>query len=227
MSSQAFMSSNGTADPEEAPAWTWWLLLLVAICTLAVGVLLLVAPHRTLSTLAVILGIYLLVVGAIWIGVGIGVKEVRGAGLWRGVIALIAGAIVIRHPSDSITVLALAFGICLMIAGVFELVAAIESPDRSRETRASGAGRIGDASEASVSPIGPRFGRRGWRIFEGLVDLAVGVLIVSWPQFGIYTFAIVLGISLIVRGAIEAWLALAGIMLARRERHGSSTLSPA
>ncbi len=29
--------------------------------------------------------------------------------------------------------------------------------DRKRETRASGAGRFGDASEASVSPIGPRF----------------------------------------------------------------------
>ncbi len=32
--------------------------------------------------------------------------------------------------------------------------------DRSRETRAYGAGRFGDASEASVSPIGPRFGQR-------------------------------------------------------------------
>jgi len=198
MSSQAFISRDGTPGAEEPPSWTWWMLLLVAVCTLAVGVLLLVAPHRTLSTLAVILGIYLLVVGGLWICVGIAVREVRGAGLLRGVIALIAGAIVIRHPSDSITLLALAFGIFLMIAGVFELVAATEYRER-----------------------------RGWRILEGLVDLAVGILIVSWPQFGIYTFAIVLGIALIVRGLVEAWLALAGIMLSRRERHESSTLSPA
>jgi hypothetical protein len=35
--------------------------------------------------------------------------------------------------------------------------------DRSRETRAFGAGRFGDASEASVSPIGPRSGQQlGW-----------------------------------------------------------------
>jgi uncharacterized membrane protein HdeD (DUF308 family) len=198
MASQAFISPDGTPSTEEAPSWTWWVLLLVAVCTLAVGVLLLVAPHRTLSTLAVILGIYLLVVGVLWICVGIAVKEVRSAGLWRGVIALIAGAIVIRHPSGSITVLALAFGIFLMVAGVFELVAAIEYGER-----------------------------RGWRILEGVVDLAVGILIVSWPQFGIYTFAIVLGIALIVRGIVEAWLALAGIVLSRREHHGSSTLSPA
>jgi uncharacterized membrane protein HdeD (DUF308 family) len=198
MASRAFMSPDSTPNAEEAPGWTWWLLLLVALCTLAVGVLLLVAPHRTLSTLAAILGIYLLAVGVLWICVGIAVKEVRGVGLWRGILAVIAGAIVIRHPSDSITVLALAFGIFLIVAGVFELVAAIEYSER-----------------------------RGWRILEGLVDLAVGILIVSWPQFGVYTFAIVLGISLIVRGVVEAWLALAGIMLSRGEHHGSSTLSPA
>ena len=46
-------------------------------------------------------------------------------------------------------------------------------------------------------------------------------------QAFIYTFAIVLGIALIVRGLVEAWLALAGIMVSRRERHGGSTLSPA
>jgi ATP-dependent Lhr-like helicase len=45
---------------------------------------------------------------------------------------------------------------------------AISSPaspsrdDRSRETRAVGAGRFGDASAASVSPIGPRFDQREW-----------------------------------------------------------------
>ncbi len=39
-----------------------------------------------------------------------------------------------------------------------ELVQAI-SDDRSRVTRAFGAGRFGDASGASVSPIGPRFGQ--------------------------------------------------------------------
>jgi uncharacterized membrane protein HdeD (DUF308 family) len=149
--------------------------------------------------LAVIVGIYLMVVGALWIGVGIAVKEARRLGLWRGLLAVVAGAILIRHPADSITVLALIFGIVVLVAGVFQLVGAIENAER-----------------------------RGWHILAGLVDLAIGILIVSWPQFGIYTFAIVLGISLIIRGAIEAWLAFSGMALSRREHHhGSSTLSPA
>jgi uncharacterized membrane protein HdeD (DUF308 family) len=148
--------------------------------------------------LAVIVGVYLLVVGALLVVASIFVKELRSAALWRGALALIAGAIVIRHPSDSITVLALAVGIFLLVAGVFEFAAAVEYAEQ-----------------------------RGWRIFEGLVDLAVGILIISWPQFGLYTFAIVLGIALLVRGAVEAWLAVIGLRLSHGERHGSSTLSPA
>jgi uncharacterized membrane protein HdeD (DUF308 family) len=205
--------ADGAPDAVEPPGWAWWLLLLVAVCTFVVGVLLLFWPHRTLSTLAVILGVYLLVVGAIWVGVSLAVKEARGVGVWRGVIALLAGVILVRHPTDSITFLALALGICLLFAGVFELVAAVETSDRSRETPASG--------------VSPRFGQRGWRILEGVVDLAIGILIVSWPQFGVYTFAVVLGISLIVRGLVESWLALAGIMLSRAERHEHSGLSTA
>ncbi len=197
MASQAFASREGAPDVQ-TPRWAWWLLLLVALCTFAVGVLLFFWPHRTLSTLALIVGIYLLAVGALWVGVSLGVKEVRGVGLWRGALALLAGVILVRHPSDSITILALAFGIFLLLAGVFELVAAIELPER-----------------------------RGWRILEGLVDLAIGILIVSWPQFGVYTFAVVLGISLIVRGAVEACLAVAGMAVARDERHGHTDLSVA
>jgi hypothetical protein len=44
-------------------------------------------------------------------------------------------------------------------AGAHALLIEEEGPDRSRETRASGAGRFGDVSEASVSLIGPRFGQ--------------------------------------------------------------------
>jgi uncharacterized membrane protein HdeD (DUF308 family) len=198
MAGQAFISPDGAPREEQTPSWAWWLLLLVALCTLAVGVLLLVSPHRTLSTLAVILGIYLLAVGALWIGVGIAVREARGTGLLRGALALIAGAIVIRHPSGSIAVLALAFGIFLMMAGVFEIVGAIEYAEG-----------------------------RAWRVLEGLVGLGAGILIVAWPEFGIYTFAVVLGIALIVRGVVEAWLAVAGLTLSHGEPHGTSTLSPA
>ncbi len=58
--------------------------------------------------------------------------------------------------------------------------------DRSRETRAFGAGRFGDASVASVSPIGPRFDQQVRELFaelgslvvldDALVDVAMGLM---------------------------------------------------
>jgi uncharacterized membrane protein HdeD (DUF308 family) len=170
--------------PEEAPPprWAWWLLLLIGLLTCLLGVLLVVSPHRTLSTLAVLVGIYLLALGAVWIAISIGVREVRGTALWRGLLALVAGVIVVRHPSNSLNVIALAVGIFLLLAGVLRLVGAFASREG-----------------------------RGWGIFEGLLDIAVGILIVSWPQFGVATFAVVLGISLLLRGVLEIWLAILGL----------------
>ncbi len=59
-------------------------------------------------------------------------------------------------------------------------------PDRSRETRAFGAGRFGDASAASVSLIGPRFDQQVRELFaelgslvvldDALVDVAMGLM---------------------------------------------------
>jgi 6,7-dimethyl-8-ribityllumazine synthase len=51
-----------------------------------------------------------------------------------------------------------AFGV--LTCATMEQALARAGGDRSRETRASGAGRVGDASEASVSLVGPRFGKR-------------------------------------------------------------------
>jgi shikimate dehydrogenase len=60
-------------------------------------------------------------------------------------------------------------------------------PDRSRETRA-GAGRFGDASEASASPIGPRFGHpleRSATEPEGLNQLGL-----TFDQVGEYPYVV-------------------------------------
>ena len=74
--------------------------------------------------------------------------------------------------------------------------------DRSRETRAFGAGRFGDASGASVSPIGPRFGQQ-------LVTVGVGESLasVARAQRGVARAFILAGL-LTLAGALLASLAV-------------------
>jgi uncharacterized membrane protein HdeD (DUF308 family) len=174
-----------------APEWealqvvarAWWLGLLVGLISLAGGILLVAYPGPTLTVIALLVGIELLIAG-VFVIVGAFGRPAgsRAWGVLGGAIALIAGVIVLRHPSESILVVAMAVGIYLILAGVLRLVGAVE------------------ASEG-----------RGWLVLAALVDVALGIVIVSWPQFGITTLAIVLGIVLIVRG-----LALVAIAFALR-----------
>jgi uncharacterized membrane protein HdeD (DUF308 family) len=156
----------------------WWLLLAGGLVTLVVGVLLLVWPSRTLATVAVIVGVYLLLAGALEIGLAFSERsDSRTGALLRGALAGIAGLIVIRHPGGSTQLVALAVGIVLVLSGVMKL---------------------------TVLGAGVGVGGRGWLLLEALVDLAIGVLLVAWPKFGVSSFAVVLGISLLVSGTLEA-----------------------
>jgi len=183
----AASTSEGRA--EEYPAgdgpWEaarlWWLLLLGGAVSLVIGILLLVWPSRTLEVLAILLGIELLLVGAIQIGLAFGeTSESRTGPVLLGALAFIAGLIVIRHPGGSLTLIALAVGIYLVLAGILRLVSAFEA-----------------------------ISGRGWLIVGALFDIAIGALIVAWPKFGITSFAVLVGIALLLRGTLDCISALA------------------
>ena len=81
-------------------------------------------------------------------------------------------------------------GASVVAAGMVKATGAVLLPfmllarrDRSRETRAFGAGRFGDASAASVALIGPRFGQRA---LAGAVGALVAIAVVSYPVFGLH-----------------------------------------
>ncbi|HWG09527.1 MAG TPA: DUF308 domain-containing protein [Solirubrobacteraceae bacterium] len=168
-------SDEEILDEVQDFARLWWLLLIGGVVSLVVGVLLLVWPSRTLEVLAILLGIELLLVGAIQVGLAFGEPAgSRTGALLRGAFAGIAGLIVIRHPGGSLTVIALAIGIYLVLAGVMKAVSAFET---------------------SVG--------RGWLLAGALLDLAIGVVIVAWPHFGVTSLAVVAGIALLLRGALE------------------------
>lgn len=157
----------------------WWMALLLGLISIAVGILALVYPGPTLKTIAIIFGIYLLVAALVQVSLAFGESErSRGALLLSAAVAGIAGIIVIRHPGGSIEVVALAFGIYLVIMGMMRLFAAAYA-----------------------------VGGRGWLVLWGIVDLLAGVVIVAWPKFGVGTFVVVIAIVLLARGIVMCALA--------------------
>jgi uncharacterized membrane protein HdeD (DUF308 family) len=168
-------------EPVAVVARAWWLGLVVGLISLVGGIVLIAYTGPTLTVIALLVGIELLI-GGVFLVVGAFGRPAgsRAWGVLGGALAFIAGVIVLRHPSGSILVVAMAVGLYLILAGVLRLVGAFEVREG-----------------------------RGWLVLAALVDLALGILIVSWPEFGIKTLAVVFGIVLIVRGLALALIAFA------------------
>jgi uncharacterized membrane protein HdeD (DUF308 family) len=150
----------------------WWLFVLFGVVTLGVGVFFVVSPHETLSTFTVIAGIFLLVDGVLALIASI-VNRGDGRGLLAliGVLSVLAGLVLIKKPFDTLVVFTLIFGVWFVAAGIVRFVVALASPEA-----------------------------RGGNIVTAILDLIAGVVILSWPDLGLATLAVIIGIVLILRG---------------------------
>jgi uncharacterized membrane protein HdeD (DUF308 family) len=150
----------------------WWLFVLFGVATLGVGVFFVVSPHETLSTFTVIAGIFLLVDGVLALLASIFNKgDGRGLLALIGVLSVLAGLVLIKKPFDTLVVFTLIVGVWFVAAGIVRFVVALASPEA-----------------------------RGGNIVTAILDLIAGVVILSWPDLGLATLAVIIGIVLILRG---------------------------
>jgi len=152
--------------------WGWWLALLIGAVSIVAGVVVILTPSNSLSTLAVIFGIFILVDGILGLIVALsGETENRGLLAVLGALSVIAGVLLIRHPLGGVKAVALLLGIWLIAAGVVRFVAAFAAPDH-----------------------------RAWRVCVALVLAVFGVVIVSSPHIGYATLALIAGICFVCYG---------------------------
>ena len=76
----------------------WWLILLQGVATAILGVLLITQTGITLATLTIFLGVYWFVLGVIDLVHMFTEPEGWGWKLFSGVVGILAGLVLIRHP---------------------------------------------------------------------------------------------------------------------------------
>src|SRR4051794_8572142 len=161
--------------------WSWWLLLIAGLLGIAAGIIVLVEPAISLETLAVVAGVFLLVDAIFEIAAAIaGAVPNRGMLALLGVLSAIVGVLLIRHPINGVVAIALLLGLWLITMGVVRAMAAFELTER-----------------------------RGWNLLLAAFELIAGIVIVSSPDIGVATLAVLVGISFIVRGVgmcMVAWM---------------------
>ena len=170
----------------------WWLFVIYGLAALGIGVFFVVSPHETLSVFTVIAGIVLVVDGVIAVIRAItGELENRGLLALVGVISVVAGLVLIKHPFQSLVVLALIIGLWFVIVGGIRFVAAFAD----RQDRLA-------------------------NILLSLLDIVIGIVVLSWPGIGLATIAVIVGIGLIIRGGL---FMVAGFELRAAPRAAPST----
>jgi uncharacterized membrane protein HdeD (DUF308 family) len=120
------------------------------------------------------LGWTLVIGGAIAIGVSLWLagRSSFWIGMLGGVLALVVGVIMIRHPEGTLLALSAAIGAVLLISGITRLAAAVQHPDA-----------------------------RAALLFSGLLSLALGLLIFTqWPTSAVWLIGTLLGVQLLLDG---------------------------
>lgn len=151
----------------------WWVYLLFGLLSAIGGVVVLVWPGISLVTLAVVTGILLLIDGVFEVVASIANRHLDGAGLLAvlGVLSVIAGVLLVKHPFSGLIVLVLVLGAWFLASAVVRFIAAF-SGDGSR---------IGN-------------------LLVGLIDLIAGIVIIAVPGIGLATLAILAGVGFLLRG---------------------------
>jgi uncharacterized membrane protein HdeD (DUF308 family) len=170
-----------TVDPKK-----WWVVALLGLISIVAGVLALAYPDITLLALGLVVGINLVLIGAVWIALATTEDHSPGGRVLRmfvGFLATLAGLICLVRPGAGVLALLLALSFWFILTGIADLARAMDESQN-----------------------------RAIAVVLGVISIAAGVIIVANPDIGLSTLALLAGIAFIVRGTVEL---MAGIYLRR------------
>ena len=153
------------------------LLIAAGVITLVVGFVAIFWPDVTLLVLAILAGINLFILGVVAIVEAVvGDHGSRVLAAVLGIVAVIAGVVLIRRPDQSLLAFVLILGTWFVVSAVVSFVRAVFESEG-----------------------------RGVRFVVALAEFVFGVLILALPKLSLGTLAVLTGIAFAIRAAGLAW----------------------
>jgi uncharacterized membrane protein HdeD (DUF308 family) len=147
------------------------------------GVVLLVNPYTAARTLALLVGLALVVDGCLDIA-SAWASERRGPGVVLGAILVVGGLLAAFWPEVTLWTIALLTGFSLLLHGIGRTALAV-------------AGRR-------------ELPGWGWLALAGVLNIVVGVLALAWPTATVVVLSLVLGFQVLVFGVLLLVAAFSG-----------------
>ncbi len=178
-------NSPDSLEPLREIGRSWGFVLLFGLLTLALGIVITFRPGGTVRVVAILFGIWLLVLGLFWIILAIADRAdtggIRFAMVILGLLAILVGLLVLHHPFETVAILGFIIGVFWVVGGVALLAGGLSHEAEGQRTRP---------------------------ILLGLVFTITGLICLVYPGLSLSILAVILGIGLIVSGIIEVVLAI-------------------
>ena len=171
-----------------------YIVMSVLFCVL--GVVLLFTPGVSALWIGRLLGIGLILFGAIKL-VGYFSRDLFRLAfqydLAFGLLLMVLGIVTLSHPGDALSFLCVMFGIPVLADGLFKIQIAMDSR---------------------------QFGIRNWWLVLVLAALTcvVGVVLVFWPMTGVRALTALMGLSLLCDGVLNLSVALCTVKIVDYQR---------
>ncbi|WP_139417160.1 HdeD family acid-resistance protein [Agromyces laixinhei] len=148
---------------------------------LIIGLFITFAPEKSAIAIAWLFGLYFLIAGIAYLGLGIFSKGISGGArtldIILGLLFVVGGVIVLSNPNESAVFLGIFLGILVGILWIVEGIVA-----------------LAQSSDA---------GSKGWAIFFGILSLVAGIVLLFSPLWGAVFLFWFAGISLVVLGIVQ------------------------
>jgi uncharacterized membrane protein HdeD (DUF308 family) len=177
----ADMSGVNSADQADAAdvlrevGRAWWLLAVFGAITLVFGIVLTFKPSSSVHGIAVLFGIWLLILGVVRLIQAIGARGERLGYLAVGLLSILVAILLLHHTTTTIATLGFIVGIFWTIGGVAELFSGF-----------SGEG-----------------GTNWFVVLMGVISTAVGILCLVYPSLSLSIICVIVGLGLILYGIVE------------------------
>ena len=178
----------------------WQLLLLIGILAVALGVIILAWPGKTLFVAGVLFGIYLVASGIGYVFASFGTHAgaaMRVLTFITGIVSLVLGFFCFRDKFEAVTLLAIWIGVSWLFRGMTLLAAALSLD---------------------------HLPGRGWQVLSGLIIVVGGAVLIVSPLDSIAVLTLVAGCWLIAIGIVDVITAL---QVRSRAKHATGSVGAA
>ena len=158
-------------------------MALFGIAAVGVGIFLLLNPFAAVRTLALLVGLSLVIGGCLEIAAGWESGR-RALAILLGTVLIVGGLLAAFWPEVTVWTLAVLTGVSLLVHGIARIVTAF-------------------AGKAEISGW-------GWLALAGAVNVVVGIIALTWPEATVTVLAVILGLQVLFFGVLVLVAAFTG-----------------